>query len=77
MPTPEESARYILTVFQDHGSVTAGTGVMQQHFNIPFAQTGWNQAAWAEGMKYAIDNGWIVQGPNNFFLLTPKGCGEI
>jgi hypothetical protein len=76
LPTPEKSARYILAIYKEK-DIRPGQGLMQQNFNIPFAQPGWRGSDWKPGMDYAIEQGWIERGQNNFYLLTDAGYKEI
>jgi hypothetical protein len=38
-----------------------------------FAMGGGDQAAFERGLDYAVDFGWIVEGPNHQFMLTGAG----
>ncbi|WP_146030219.1 hypothetical protein [Methylocella silvestris] len=72
IPTPEENARHVLTIFRGHG-VRAGEMLMQQNF---MPSKAWSADDIAHGLKFAIGCGW-VEFKNTHFFLTEAGFKEI
>jgi hypothetical protein len=74
-PTPEESARRILSIIASTGS-RAGQGCEVHAVRLRFLNLGGSRAELEAGLDYAGEHGWIAKGPNNFVLLTDAGFGE-
>ena len=72
----EESARYILTIFQRHNTRKGGT-VLMNNLTLPFAQDGWTQADLEEGLPFGVEKGWFTIGKESKFVtLTEAGTVE-
>jgi hypothetical protein len=76
LPTPEESARTILSIFGAH-NVRPGNVLMAGALNIQFLRDGRTAAEYAAGLQYAESNGWLEAGPNNSITLTDAGFAQI
>ncbi len=74
-PTPEDSARRILSIIAGTGS-RAGHGCEFHAVQLKFLNLGGSRAELEAGLDYAGEHGWINKGPNNFVLLTDAGYGE-
>jgi hypothetical protein len=74
-PSPEDSARYILSIFGAH-NLRAGHVLSQRNFVMPFAQAPWQASDFKPGMDYAIDKKWIEITDKGDFSLTPLGFSE-
>jgi hypothetical protein len=74
--SPEDSARYILTIFKRHNTLTGGT-VLMNNLTLPFAQDGWQLDDLAAGRQYATEQGWIEVAKNEQFVtLTEVGFAQ-
>jgi hypothetical protein len=72
----EECARYILTIYARHRTLTGGT-LLWANFTLPFSQNGWDVADFDAGRAYAVEQGWIEIGKNDRFLkLTEAGFAQ-
>ncbi len=72
----EESARYILTIFQRHNTRKGGT-VLMNNLTLPFAQDGWTQDDLAAGLPFGVEKGWYEIAKNEKFVtLTEAGTIE-
>jgi len=72
----EESARYVLTIFQRHRTRKGGT-VLMANLTLPFSQDGWTQADLDAGLPFGIEKGWYEMGKDNKFVkLTEAGSAE-
>jgi hypothetical protein len=74
-PTPEDSARRILSIIASTAS-RAGQGCEFHAVQLKFLNLGGSRAELEAGLDYAGEHGWITKGPNNFVLLTDAGFGE-
>lgn len=73
----EESARYILTIFKRHRSLTGQT-LLMFNFTLPFRQDGWQPSDYTEGQQYAVEQGWIEMGKDEKFVkLTEAGFSQL
>ncbi|ACB95481.1 hypothetical protein [Beijerinckia indica] len=71
--TAEDSARYMLTIFQRHNS-RKGDTLLVGNFTLPFSQDGWTLADYDAGKAFAIEKGWVKLGKSEqFFTLTEEG----
>lgn len=69
----EESARYILEIFQRHNCRTGQT-VLIGNLTLPFAQDGWQLTDLSAGQQFAVEKGWIEMGKDDKFVkLTEAG----
>src|ERR1700730_14924403 len=75
VPTPE-SARAILSFFKLK-DVRPNEMLMAGQVNQEFLTNGGTAADYAEGIKYAIERGWLEPLTNNRFRLTETGFAEI
>jgi len=74
--SPEESARYVLTIFKRMRCLQNQT-VLMGNLTLPFGQDGWSQGELTEGLKYGIEQGWIEAGKEEkFFKVTEAGVGQ-
>jgi hypothetical protein len=72
----EESARYILTIFGRHRTLTGGT-LLMGNLTLPFAQDGWQLSDLVAGQQYAVEQGWVEMGKEDkFFKLTEAGYAQ-
>jgi hypothetical protein len=72
----EESARYVLTIFQRH-KVRKGGTVLMANLTLPFSQDGWTQADLDAGLPYVVEKGWCTIGKDSKFVtLTEAGSIE-
>jgi hypothetical protein len=76
VPTSEESARAILSFFKLK-DVRANEMLMAGQVNQQFLTNGGKAVDYAEGVKYAIERGWLEPLTNNRFRLTETGFVEI
>jgi hypothetical protein len=76
LPTPEESARAILTIIAFHNSRPDDVLVAEQ-INFAFRQAGGSAAEFQAGLEYAVQNGWLEIGKNNTIKLTNAGFSEM
>jgi hypothetical protein len=76
VPAPEESARAILSFFKLK-DVRANEMLVPGQVNQQFLTNGGKAADYAEGVKYAIERGWLEPLTNNRFRLTETGFVEI
>jgi hypothetical protein len=76
VPTPEESVRAILSFFKLK-DVRPNEMLMAGQVNQQFLTNGGKAADYAEGIKYAIERGWLEPLTNNRFRLTETGFVEI
>ncbi|MGO9135337.1 MAG: hypothetical protein ACLP8A_15000 [Methylovirgula sp.] len=73
--TPEDSAKYILTIFKRLRCMTGGS-VLAGNLTLPFQQDGWQLSDLEEGQKFGIEKGWMEMGKENKFMkLTEAGYG--
>jgi hypothetical protein len=75
-PSPEDSARRVLSVFQHH-TLRSGQELEALSFVLPFDELGWETSDREIGLKHAIENGWIEARDNALFVLTDAGFAEI
>jgi hypothetical protein len=74
--SPEDSARYVLTIFKRLRCMTGQTALMG-NLTLPFGQDGWQQSDLTAGLAYGIEQGWIEAGKEEkFFKLTEAGFGQ-
>jgi hypothetical protein len=76
VPTPEESARAILSFFKLK-DIRPNEMLMAGQVNQQFLTNGGRAAVSAEGIKYAMERGWLEPLTNNRFRLTETGFAEI
>jgi hypothetical protein len=76
VPTPEESGRAILSFFKLK-DVRPNEMLMAGQVNQQFLTNGGKAADYAEGIKYAMERGWLEPLTNNRFRLTETGFAEI
>jgi hypothetical protein len=74
--TREESARAILAFFKLK-DVRPNEMLMAGQVNQQFLTNGGKAADYAEGIKYAIERGWLEPLTKNRFRLTETGFVEI
>jgi hypothetical protein len=75
-PTPEESARLILSFFKDHNR-RAGEALMLDLVNTEFSTRGGRADDFNAGMEYALDQGWIEMPSSNAMRLTDAGFAAM
>jgi hypothetical protein len=75
LPTPEESARRILSIFALNNSRPDDV-LMAEPANFAFRQAGGSAAEFQAGLEYAVQNGWLAIGENNTIKLTNAGFAE-
>ena len=71
-PSPEDSARYILSIYIAH-NCRPTHALMPQHFGVPFSAPGWHADDWKPGLEYAVQQGWIEIVSPTSFRLTEAG----
>jgi hypothetical protein len=76
MPTPEVSARAILSFFKLK-DVRPNEMLVAGQVNQQFLTNGGQAADYAEGIQYAIERGWLEPLTNNRLRLTETGFAEI
>ena len=76
VPTSEESARAILS-FLKLKDVHPNEMVMANQVNQQFLTNTGKAAAYAEGIKYAIERGWLEPLTKDRFRLTETGFIEM
>src|SRR6516225_7683957 len=76
VPTPEESARTILS-FLKLKDLHPNEMVMASQVNQQFLTNGGKAPAYAEGIEYAIERGWLEPLTKDRFRLTETGFIEI
>ena len=76
VPPPEESARAILSFLKLKG-VHPNEMVMASQVNQQFLTNGGKAAAYAEGIKYATERGWLEPLTKDRFRLTETGFIEM
>ena len=72
LPTPEESARAILSVFKSK-DIRPNEMLIAGQVKRQFLANGGEAADYAEGLKYAVEQGWLEPLTNNRFRLTETG----
>lgn len=75
VPTAEESARVILSFFKLK-DVHPNEMVMASRVNRQFLTNGGKAGDYAEGIKYAIERGWLEPLTKDRFRLTETGFIE-
>jgi hypothetical protein len=75
-PSPEDSARRVLSVFQDH-TLRSGQELAARSFVLPFDELGWETSDREIGLRHAIENGSIEARDNDLLVLTDAGFAEI
>jgi hypothetical protein len=74
--SPEESARYVVTIFKRLRCVKNETALMG-NLTLPFSQDGWTKDELTAGLAYGIEQGWIEAGKaEKFFKLTEAGFAQ-
>ena len=76
LPTPEESARAILSVFKSK-DVRPNEMLMAGQVNLQFLTDGGKGADYAKGVKYAIEQRWLEPLTNHRIRLTETGFVEM
>jgi hypothetical protein len=76
VPTPEESARAILSFFKLK-DVRPNVMLMAGQVNQQFLTNGGKEVDYAGAVKYAMEQGWVEPLTNNRFRLTETGFAEI
>ena len=76
LPTPEESARRILSIFALNtlNNSRPDDVLMAEQANFAFRQAGGSAAEFHE---YAVQNGWLEISNNDTIKLTNAGFAEI
>jgi hypothetical protein len=73
--SPEESARYILTVLLVHQWL-GGHILAVDNFTLPLAKRGWKDDDFNRGIQYAIKKAWVEVPTPKFLELTDAGFAE-
>ena len=76
LPTPEEAARRILSIFALNNSRPDDV-LMAEQANFAFRQAGGSTAEFQVGLEYAVQNGWLEISKTNNIKLTNAGFAEI
>ena len=76
LPTPEESARMVLKIYE-HFRTRPGEGLSTQNFLAVAADQGLNTNDLLDGLRYGDEKGWFENGPNGSVRLTEAGFAEI
>ncbi|WP_414912591.1 hypothetical protein [Pseudomonas sp. IT-P44] len=77
MPTPEETAREILTIFVHHFNHRPDHVLRVNNFTAVWHSRGLEAADFKPGMIFAAQQGWVEVLPNGeSFKLTAKGFSE-
>ncbi|MCH7376115.1 hypothetical protein MM182_12110 [Aeromonas sp. MR19] len=73
-PTPEQSAREIVSIFIDHFDLGPGSTLRINNFNILWPARRFQHNDFNTGMVYAMAQRWIVaNGDRTSFELTQAG----
>lgn len=75
-PNPEKSARAILSLFKSK-DVRPNEMLVAGQVNEQFLILGGNREEYAEGLKHAIERGWIEPLTNSRFRLTETGFVQM
>ena len=75
LPTPEELARRILSIFALNNS-RPDDMLMAEPAIFAFQQAGGSAAEFQAGLLYAVQNGWLEIGENDTIKLTNAGFAE-
>ena len=76
LPTPEASARRILSIFALNNSRPHDV-LMAQPADFAFRQAGGSAAEFQVGLEYAVQSGWLEISETNNIKLTNAGFAEI
>ncbi|MGZ8308701.1 MAG: hypothetical protein ACXWU0_02575 [Rhodoplanes sp.] len=73
-PTPEESARHLLDIFQTHNKMRAGQILVRGPARIEFLQNDeWHIQRFVAGRQYASQHRWIAMPSPTVLKLTDDG----
>jgi len=76
LPTPEEAARRILSIFALNNSRPDDV-LMAEQANFAFRQAGGSAAEFQVGLECAVQNSWLEISETNNIKLTNAGFAEI
>lgn len=76
LPTPEETARKILAIYA-RNQCRPGHCLLANVFLAQARFVGLAASDIADGLQFAMDEGWVVEGPNSGFCLTEEGFAEM
>ena len=76
LPTPEESARKVLKIYE-HLGTRPGEGLSTQNISVVAAKQGLSTNDLRDGLRYGDKQGWFEDGPNGSVRLTEAGFAEI
>ena len=76
LPTPEDAARHVLTVFAGRGA-RAGEVLQHRNFLGPFSHLPWRGSDFQAGAESAAEKGWIELLPSGSLKLTSAGFDEM
>jgi len=75
VPTPEESAEDILTIFKVMG-FRSGAALQKDQVQMQFNINGGNIAGFSAGLQFGVDNGWLKLPSEVTIELTDAGFAE-
>jgi hypothetical protein len=74
LPTPEQCAREILTIFVWHFGLLAGEVLRRNNFLTLWSKRGYRSEDFNAGLQFAIENRWLELLPGgNSYRLTKSG----
>ena len=77
IPTPEQSAREILSIFVTHANMRPGNSLQLNHFFGIWIERGLHDEDLKHGMDYAQEKGWVEIHDNGYsFRLTESGFAQ-
>jgi len=76
LPTPDETARHILSIFVNHFKRREGDVLQMRNFLAAFSSNGLDTRDLPQGIECAVKNEWLEQTPNGGFKLTAAGFHE-
>ncbi len=77
LPTPEQSAREILSIFVDHFNLRSGKVLDINNFRAVWESRKLSHQDFKPGMEFAISQGWVEVSANGVsYKLTDAGFKE-
>ncbi len=74
--SPEDSARYVLTIFK-RLRCSKNESALMGNLTLPFSQDGWTKEDLASGLAYGVEQGWIKAGKEDkFYKITEAGIEQ-
>lgn len=77
LPTPDQAAREILSIFVAHFQLRPGKVLQINNFHTVWQSRGLQSEDFKLGMEFAAENGWVeVIGDGSSFRLTDAGFAK-